>query len=97
MEDARSDAGPVGVVVMMRCFLDGEALAGQGVVTMRFQRTANGGESLGSGDGAFSQIGEGIEKGADEHVAGDAAQGVEMDVLQGFRPGARERRKNVLF
>jgi hypothetical protein len=50
---------------------------------MRLQRAGDRGHGPGGGDGAFREVRKGIEQGGDEHVAGDAAERIEMDVFQG--------------
>jgi hypothetical protein len=41
---------------------------------------------LRGGDRSFRKVRKGIEHRCDEHVAGDAAERIEMDVLQGLQP-----------
>jgi hypothetical protein len=57
----------------------------------------HGGNGLGGGDGAFGEAREGVEQGGDEHVTGDAAEGIQVDVSQSLLPTAEEKEERMFF
>ncbi len=71
------------MVMVMVNLSDFESCAGKHVVAVPKQAALHRRECLRSGDSAFAQVGKSIQQGGDEHVAGDAANRVEVQVQQG--------------
>jgi hypothetical protein len=90
---------PMGMPVGVPGFLDDEARALQDMVAVALQAASDMGRRRHGGDAvehAGFELREGVEHGRDEHVAGDPAHRVQMDVHVALPPAASDDRARTI-